>query len=253
MTCEGPEIKLQADFLGKYLIGKNIDILFLGGKYKIAQPKNWKDLTFPCKVVDVRTKGKVLYIKLNNQYYIVVKSHLNSGWKRFLFKYSKWKIVIDRKKSIWFRDPHNLSQIIVTKNISDVLDSLGDDIFYISKKKFDSLIYNNPDKNITSLLSDQKIISGCGNYLKSEILYYAKISPKRKIKSLSKSECENLYEALKIVPRVSYNNMGNPYWENENGKKGGNYLNTFVYKNSNSEKFKSADGKNVYWKKNIQK
>ena len=42
------------------------------------------------------------------------------------------------------------------------------------------------------ILTDQEIISGCGNYIKSEALYYVKISPLRKVSTLTQKEIELL-------------------------------------------------------------
>ena len=52
------------------------------------------------------------------------------------------------------------------------------------------------------------ILSGIGNYLAAEILYAAKLSPKRKLSSLDDIDIKKLTKAIKIiikkiVPRYS--------------------------------------------------
>jgi len=64
-------------------------------------------------------------------------------------------------------------------------------------KEIKNLIEKNKDshKYIEDVLIDQKIIfSGVGNYLKSEILYQAKISPTRKLVSITLDEWFTIYK-----------------------------------------------------------
>lgn len=88
---------------------------------------------------------------------------------------------------------------------------------------------------------NQNIISGCGNYIKSEVLYYSHISPLRKVNSLNIKEIEKLYEALKTIPKLSYEYQLT-----------GNYFNKKIYKNKNSKRTKTADGRFTYWDPIIQ-
>ena len=51
---------------------------------------------------------------------------------------------------------------------------------------------------------DQKIISGVGNYLKSESLYLAKLSPHRKVSDISDSKLKILKQAIQSTIKSSY-------------------------------------------------
>ena len=108
---------------------------------------------------------------------------------------------------------------------------------------FRELVKKYSNRNITAFLSEQEIISGCGNYIKSESLYYAKISPLRKTGSLNDKEVELLYEALRIISRISYNNMG------LNNTAPGEFK---IYCKDHAICAKTADGKTTYWDKKIQ-
>ena len=48
------------------------------------------------------------------------------------------------------------------------------------------------DRNIKSLLLDQKFVSGIGNIYASEILYLCKINPKKKAYLLKKNDCNKI-------------------------------------------------------------
>jgi formamidopyrimidine-DNA glycosylase len=110
------------------------------------------------------------------------------------------------------------------------------------------LVEANKTKNITVFLTDQKMLSGIGNYLKSEILYYAKISPYKNLEDLSIHKIEKLYEAIKIVPRISYNYNG----LSTSNRKGYFDSQLKVYKKSFSLKEKTPDKATTYWKPSEQ-
>ena len=57
----------------------------------------------------------------------------------------------------------------------------------------------NKSVNIKTALLDQRLIAGLGNIYVCEILYRAKVSPKRKAKNLSKKSIDKLIRVLRIV------------------------------------------------------
>ena len=64
---------------------------------------------------------------------------------------------------------------------------------------------------IASALLDQGIAAGCGNYIRAEVLYLAKISPFRKISELSENDINLLWNLLQ---QVGFN-----YYDKRLGKK----------------------------------
>ena len=66
----------------------------------------------------------------------------------------------------------------------------------VSKLK---LLLNNKKKNIKNTLIDQSIIAGIGNIYASEILYRAKIHPKRSANSLSDQEVDTIIKACRSI------------------------------------------------------
>lgn len=65
--------------------------------------------------------------------------------------------------------------------------------------------------SIYEFLMNQKYISGIGNYLSQEILYYSKISPLRKINTLTRTEVTRLYKAILYKIKQSYVSQGGEY------------------------------------------
>jgi formamidopyrimidine-DNA glycosylase len=88
------------------------------------------------------------------------------------------------------------------------LDQFGPDILatYVSADQWFG-IWKKPkikDWNLCKALLDQHVIAGVGNYLKSEILYFSRLHPGRKVRSLSDTELETLRQVTHYVTYVSY-------------------------------------------------
>ena len=60
-------------------------------------------------------------------------------------------------------------------------------------------LLNYKNKVIGIVLLNQKIISGIGNYLRAESLWFAKINPFKQIKFFTKKEFIKLFNSLKII------------------------------------------------------
>ena len=58
-----------------------------------------------------------------------------------------------------------------------------------------------PDWTFPQLLMNQRWISGIGNYLKSEILYAASVSPLKMIKEATEAQIEKLYDCIITIPK----------------------------------------------------
>lgn len=72
----------------------------------------------------------------------------------------------------------------------------------IKFKDFYSMLHNSrfkSDKKIVDFLVEQKYYSGIGNYMRSEILYLAKVSPHRSLNTISVKEAEKIYDSIYVV------------------------------------------------------
>ena len=90
---------------------------------------------------------------------------------------------------------------------------------------------NNKEKNIKNFLLDQKFVSGIGNIYASEILFFSKINPSRKAKSLAKSECKQILSYSKLVLKNAIKKGGSSIqnFQNIDGKIGTFQKNFRVY------------------------
>ena len=87
------------------------------------------------------------------------------------------------------------------------LKTLGCDILDPTEK-FEEFLekIRKKKKNIEigKILLDQKITCGCGNYIRADALYLAKISPLRKILDLDNKEIKKIWKALQKIAFFNY-------------------------------------------------
>lgn len=262
---EVSEVKLTTEYLEKTLSGKIItDWKFLSGKYHDAEPSGFNSFynELPSMVSEIKCKGKLIYMHCFNEFhefYILHNMHMTGSWREKPDESSRWFVEINSKQKLWFRDPRCFGTLMFTENediFKSIFNKLGPDIMSdeFNLQLWRKIIAQHKDKNVTSFLMDQSIISGCGNYIKSEVLYYAKILPSRKIDSLTENESEKLFEALRIIPRIAYLNKGLSLrdYTDPKGKKGFHEFQLQIYGQKNAKRQKTMDGRTTYFDPNIQ-
>lgn len=82
-------------------------------------------------------------------------------------------------------------------------------------------LLSNRKGSIKNLLLNQRNIAGIGNVYVQDILFNAKLHPKRNIPSLTSEEIEALYESIKTVLKESIEHGGLAYEKDFYGNKGG--------------------------------
>lgn len=264
---ESAEVRLTTEYLKESLENKVItNWIFTSGQYINKKPQGFDNFenNLPFIVENVQCKGKLIYITVFNEkgyFYILHSLRMTGRWQDYEDAYCRWNIELDEGLNVlWFRNPRCFAtlQFTQTKSILDeALDKLGPDILTeeFTLKIWNDMLIEHKNKNITSFLMNQNIISGIGNYIKSEALYYAKVSPLRKIGSLKNSEASKLYEGIRIIPRVAYNKNGLSIhdYADSNGIKGTYGDDLKIYGKSTAEKTKTPDGRITYWDPEIQK
>ena len=286
------EVLKYRDFLLKKLKNKFINkINILQGKYKKHGPFDLYNIIckeLPLKVIDIKTKGKFLYFILEKNFYIFSTLGLSGGWTYLsnssseyelplLVNYIKTDIVNSYKKrslnhlniefqtdkgSIYFYDTLSFGTLKVVNNINDLnkkLRSIGPDImdenttFEIFRNNISKL--SQLDKPIGNILLNQKLVSGIGNYLRSDILWLSKISPFRKLKDLTFNELKLIYKNTKFLIWSEYNyNKGIKlgYIKN-NDKIAKNYNRNFFIYNQKNDIYGNPVSKNYLEKGNTQR
>jgi len=231
------EVRKYADFITQKMYGKKVEeILILNGRYKKhGKPKGFSLLDFPFKIISVNTKGKLLYMTLDNGLYIVSTLGLSGGWcfkstrsdkydfpnmfeqyqnNEKLDKYFKRALnhlnieFVTNHGSLYFFDTLSFGTLTVMDKteLSNKLQKLGPDIMDDSTNfdVFLEKVDQKPNEKIGNVLMDQTVLSGIGNYLRADVLYLSKVNPFRKVKDLSKKELERIYDNCKILTLGEY-------------------------------------------------
>ncbi len=242
---EGPEVRQIVDKLNKKFknkIIKNIEIL--GGRYsKISKEKTNFSKLNGLKILSIKNYGKFIYWIFYETDMVLFNTLGMSGWwTNNEEPHNNIKFIFDDNTCIYFNDPRNFGTIIISNknNLDKKLKILGADIFNKEHLNIfiDRLNKKRDDTMICNALLEQKVIAGCGNYLRAEALYIAKISPFRTIKDLSENEITILYDILVQLAWYYYNEKKGREINIIDNK----YKLSADYKKQGPSKYKPADG-----------
>ena len=222
---EGPEVKYLTDFLNNNLKNKKLDkITINSGRYKKhGPPKGFENFVknLPLKIKSINCYGKFIWWELFDSDITIWNTLGMSGWWTYDDTQKHNNLTFHIKgDDIYFNDMRNFGTFnFCTKdNLEKKLEKFGPDILSIDKTKDEGLLLfqkkinkKRKDTYIASALLDQGIAAGCGNYIRSEVLYLAKISPYREISNVTDEELKLIWNSLK---QIGYN-----YYDRKLGKK----------------------------------
>jgi formamidopyrimidine-DNA glycosylase len=232
------EIRKYADFIKEYFLGKKLSAInIVAGRYKKHKPFELYDSiskNLPLKLLNVNTKGKFLYMTFEKSFYVLSTLGLSGGWA-----YQKSSTQISMPKLLEYIEDERVENYLLRstshinvefifssekllffdmlsfgtlKVITDVetlekkLKTIGPDIMDESTdaKLFLQRVKTQLTQSIGTVLLNQKIISGVGNYIRADALWLAKINPFTIVKKLSDSELKKLFASLRVITWGNY-------------------------------------------------
>jgi formamidopyrimidine-DNA glycosylase len=252
------EVKLTVDLLSKECEGRIVQDLVFLNKTKRTMNEFYKSL--PSLVAMVVSKGKLIVIKLQNEHqtsFIFCKLADNCYWSLCKTSASVSYLELYYGKKLFFNDLKGEGSLDVSLDEFDYINrmnAIGLDLLsdQLSLSVWKQLLSTFETLRIAILLEKQEIIAGCGTYLTSEILHYAKVHPNRLVSTLSDTEKEKLYEGIQVVCRLAYVH-GGYHFPNCFGKRGSYRYYVSVYGLKTSKKIKLENGSIVYIDDKIQK
>lgn len=290
---EGPEVAYTAARLSEVILGSDYQYInVVSGSYKNKKDEQHDSFRSGVAKLNriakksgsrlqfsrVSCKGKYLYFELHlllenresgkweSKGFMYIGTHfmMTGRWTLEPAKHTRVKLAFteghDSNANIKFlyyddlRDFGELS-ILTTKALQEKLAELGPDILAPSTSftVFKDSLNQAGRSMIGSAIKEQKFISGIGNYMRADILYLAKIAPKRKVASLSDNEWHNLYTAARKVAKDSLNSNSAASYNPESG----NYKFVIYGAETDShgnpvEKIKMG-GQTLFWVPKIQK
>jgi formamidopyrimidine-DNA glycosylase len=253
---EGPEVYFMTHKMNKKFISKKLlEINILGGRYmkinsKLKNIDNFRE-QLPLTINEIKSKGKFIYITFKNSDIVIFNTLGRSGcWNKKESNYISTELVFENM-NYYFNDKMHEGTIKITDKNElmsklkmlgpDIIrDDLSDFIEIMRKKKYEN-------KMIDEILTNQKIISGIGNYLVAEILYSSKVMPTRLINTLSDNELIMILKNIKKIIKLKINSL--------NGKsifKYNVYSEKYDQKGNNVIIIKRKNNRKMYYVKEIQ-
>lgn len=212
---EGPEIKIAADKIAKAIAFKPITEIF----FAFEHLKPYEEILAKQLITRVDTRGKAMLIRFDNGLSIYTHNQLYGKWIiRQAYNYPETK----RQLRLAIHNEQK-SALLYSASDIDILDEdaiaihpflsrLGLDVLdsKITPKKVTARLLNKTfyRRRFTSLFLDQRFLAGVGNYLRSEILFVARIHPTLRPVDCSKEQISALAKAAIQVPQQSYQTQG---------------------------------------------
>ena len=211
---EGPETKRMVDTISRDLVNKKIISTKFYHKSLVSFPKTG------LAVKEVVSKGKAVVIRLNNNYSIITHNQLYGRWtsSRLATKIRHNRSLriefCTEKKAIRLWSATDISVFkTIDENHHPYIKNLGPDVLDITTTPeliFSRLISDKfKNRQFSGLLLNQRFISGLGNYLRSEILFYSNCMYDDKSSKLNTSQNKLLATNIKDVSIRAYNQKGN--------------------------------------------
>ena len=260
---EGPEVKIFVERLSqkfKFFQVKSVEVL--SGRY-LRKPISNLQLLLDKKINSINCKGKFIWFDLGNTI-IFNTLGMTGSWSNVKSKHSRISISFYENDTLYFNDIRNFGtfQIKTKKELLKKLNTLGPDMLSspCTKEEFVKLLRKKNNKNICDVIMNQNVISGVGNYIKAESLWYSRIYPHSFIKDLTDKNLETLWAAIKFVINKSYNDEGasiKDYYTFEG--EAGNAVQGFAvygrkkdFNNNIVLKEKTPDNRTTHWVKERQ-
>ena len=212
---EGPEIKRSADELAAVLSGKRAWLVEFAFPHLVPHASTMRGEI----VTGIEPRGKAMLTHFNHGVTIYSHNQLYGQW-RVLKRDQAPQSGLQIRMAI-----HTDDAVAVLYSASDIsvwpstritehpyIAKLGVELLGASTTLADVVAQiNDPRfarKSLAALLLDQGFLAGIGNYLRSEILFVARIHPAARIADLSAARRLRLAEAALNLTRQSYRTRG---------------------------------------------
>lgn len=212
---EGPEIRKAADKIEQALKAKTTREVF----FAFDHLKPYECELTGQKVRQVETRGKALLIHFDNNLSIYSHNQLYGVWMvRKAHSYPTIKrqlrlAIHTSKKSALLYSASDI-EVLTPDQIPThpFLSKLGPDVLSAKLRPTHILerlsAKQHHRRQFTTLYLDQHFLAGIGNYLRSEILYVARIHPRLRPIDCSETQLEQLAQASIAIPYQSYRYNG---------------------------------------------
>ena len=212
---EGPEIRLVADRLERALAGQVARRVRFGQARMAGREEELEGL----RVESVRPRGKALLTRFEGGRVLYTHNQLYGKWMTCLperppatTRSLRVAIETDRKWALLYSASD--IELLYEEDLEEhpFLAKLGPDLLderttpAVVRRRLGDPRFRG--RAFGGLLLDQGFVAGIGNYLRSEILFFAGLTPEQRPKDLDDDERAHLARTMKAVIRRSYRTKG---------------------------------------------
>ena len=212
---EGPEIRRVGDSISRVLVGKEI----IESYFYYERIKDMEEIVRNKNIKEITTRGKALLIRFKNDWTMYSHNQLYGKWTvnlnstkieskralRVVFKTKKHTVRLWSATDIDLLPTSKENEHLFLKKIGpDVLNELCS--VQLIEERLTSKNFHK--KKASTLMLDQTVLSGLGNYLRSEILFDAKIHPDDRPFDLDKERITQWAKSIKNISLLAYKTGG---------------------------------------------
>ena len=210
---EGPEIRKAADRLERALAPFRVDEVY----FAFDRLKGFETRLCRRRVTAVETRGKALLLHFDDRLSIYTHNQLYGRWMvrpRDSYPDTKrqLRLAIHNEQSSALLYSASEIQVLTPRQISahPFLSKLGPDVLSANVEEIRTQLDADRfrRRRLASLLLDQGFLAGIGNYLRSEILFVARLHPDRRPGDCDDEELRGLAAAARAVSLQSYRHNG---------------------------------------------
>ena len=212
---EGPEVRRAGDKISRALVDKDI----VESEFYYERIKNKEELIKNINIKEITTRGKSLLIRFENGWTMYSHNQLYGKWSVNL---NTTKIISTRALRVLFKTKKHTVRLWSATDIDllptseehehSFLKKIGPDVldqsccYDLIEERLTSTRFHK--KKASTLMLDQTVFAGLGNYLRSEILFDAKIHPDDRPFDLDKTRITQWAKSIKDISHLAYKTGG---------------------------------------------
>lgn len=212
---EGPEIRRAADALARAVVGEPLTAAYFAFPALRRHAR-----TLPGRSIEsITPHGKALLTRFDNGWTLYSHNQLYGVWKvvpagerpdttrslRVALETRRRGILLYSASDVELWRTERLGEHPFLRRLGpDVLDPSLQPAAVAARLASDAFA----GRSLAALLLDQGFLAGMGNYLRSEVLFEARVAPRRRPRDLDAAERRRLAAALLAVPQRSYRTRG---------------------------------------------
>ena len=210
---ELPEVESYKTYIDNTILYQRITAMDCRDDRLLKKPQSdFDNFLIGEKLTETRRIGKYLFLKTSSEMVLVMHfgmtgrpNYYNSEDERP--KFGHIQLSFDNGFHFAFKNKRKFGWWNLTESI-EVFKSehnLSDDARELTLEDFKAAL-SSRSTDIKKIIMDQSVCAGVGNWMADDILYQAKIHPKRRVENMDDNDVKSVFDAMKNVIEVAIEN-----------------------------------------------